>query len=226
MRILHLLNHTNRLNGHVHAAVDIACAQAKLGHTVCVASGSGDFEELLRKKSVETVVIDHKRTTRNLLKSGMALKRFVRSWQADIVHAHMMTSAVLAWPVCKLARIPLVTTVHNEFEKSAILMGLGTRVIAVSDAVSVSMRRRGVSQSRLRVVLNGTIGSARFESRSTADTALFHPNILFVGGFTRAKVWPTFLKRSKLSTDRFQKVGCILLAGGRSRRLTKSPSPR
>ena len=37
MRILHLLNHTNRLNGHVHAAVDLACAQKKRGHEVCVA---------------------------------------------------------------------------------------------------------------------------------------------------------------------------------------------
>jgi glycosyltransferase involved in cell wall biosynthesis len=94
----------------------------------------------------------------------------------------MMTSAVLAWPVCKLAGIPLVTTVHNEFEKSAILMGLGTRVIAVSAAVGASMRKRGVPASRLRVVLNGTIGSARSAGRSGAPVALGSPSILFVGG--------------------------------------------
>ena len=47
MRILHLLNHTNRMNGHVHVAVDLSCAQIKSGHSVAVASGGGDFDALL-----------------------------------------------------------------------------------------------------------------------------------------------------------------------------------
>ncbi|NKF33782.1 glycosyltransferase, partial [Pseudomonas sp. BGM005] len=48
MRILHILNHTRRLNGHVHAAVDLACAQVRLGHQVYVASEGGDFDALLQ----------------------------------------------------------------------------------------------------------------------------------------------------------------------------------
>jgi glycosyltransferase involved in cell wall biosynthesis len=94
----------------------------------------------------------------------------------------MMTSAVLAWPVCKLLRIPLVTTVHNEFQKSSILMGLGTRVIAVSAAVGASMQKRGIPKSRLRVVLNGTIGAARFEGKDRTPRPLQSPSIIFVGG--------------------------------------------
>ena len=129
MRILHLLNHTHRMNGHVHAAVDLSCAQIKLGHSAAVASGGGDFDALLAANNVETMLIDHERRPATLLKSLNSLYRLVRKWRPDIVHAHMMTSALLAWPVCKLARIPLVTTVHNEFQKSAVLMGLGTRVI-------------------------------------------------------------------------------------------------
>lgn len=182
MRVLHLLNHTNRLNGHVHAAVDLACAQRKLGHTVAVASGGGDFDELLSRNGVESIEISHRRRPVELTKALYVLQRHVRSWHADIVHAHMMTSAVLAWPACKLAGIPLVTTVHNEFEKSAILMGLGTRVIAVSSAVGRSMEKRGVPASKLRVVLNGTIGAARFDDRDRTALALGSPSILFVGG--------------------------------------------
>ena len=182
MRILHLLNHTNRLNGHVHAAVDLACAQRKLGHYVAVASGGGDFDELLAKNNVESIVVSHRRRPLDLTKSLFSLHRHVRAWRADVVHAHMMTSAVLAWPVCKLARIPLVTTVHNEFEKSAILMGLGTRVIAVSAAVSRSMQKRGMSPLKLHVVLNGTIGSARFKEKDRTPVELESPAILFVGG--------------------------------------------
>ncbi|UZF91761.1 glycosyltransferase family 4 protein [Bosea sp. NBC_00550] len=182
MRILHLLNHTRRLNGHVHAAVDLACAQRQLGHSVAVASGGGDFDDLLARNGIESFHIDHRRRASDLMRAFLALRRKMRLWRADIVHAHMMTSAVLAWPACKLARIPLVTTVHNEFEKSATLMGLGTRVIAVSEAVGLSMKKRGVPASRLSVVLNGTIGSARFEGRDHSPRDLGSPSILSVGG--------------------------------------------
>lgn len=182
MRILHLLNHTTQSNGHVHAAVDLACEQSRLGHAVAVASGGGDFDALLVRNGVDVFTIDHRRKAATLLRSAWALRRLVRAFSADIVHAHMMTSAVLAWPVCRLAGIPLITTVHNEFERSAILMGLGTRVIAVSAAVGASMRRRGIPAARLRVILNGTIGSARLAGRETAPVPLASPSILFVGG--------------------------------------------
>ncbi len=182
MRILHLLNHTEQSNGHVHAAVDLACEQSRLGHAVAVASGGGDFDKLLAHHGVETFAIDHRRQMIPLLKSSWALRRLVRTWRADIVHAHMMTSAVLAWPTCRLAGVPLITTVHNAFEKSAVLMGLGTRVIAVSAAVGASMRQRGIPAARLRIILNGTIGAARFAQRDLATVALASPSILFVGG--------------------------------------------
>src|SRR5258707_11922975 len=101
MRILHLLNHTNRMNGHVHVAVDLSCAQAKLGHRVAVASGGGDFDALLAANNVETMLLNHERRPATLVKGLAALYRLVRDWRADVVHAHMMTSAVLAWPACK-----------------------------------------------------------------------------------------------------------------------------
>jgi glycosyltransferase involved in cell wall biosynthesis len=80
--------------------------------------------------------------------------------------------------------------VHNEFEKSATLMGLGTRVIAVSGVVGASMQRRGVAKSKLNVVLNGTIGSCRFEGRPREPVALQSPSILFVGGLHPRKGLP------------------------------------
>lgn len=182
MRVMQLLNHTNRLNGHVHAAVDLACAQAKLGHSVAVASGGGDFDALLAANKVEAMVVSHERRPATLVRGLGVLYRLVRDWRADVVHAHMMTSAILAWPVCKLLGIPLVTTVHNEFQRSSILMGLGTRVIAVSGAVGQSMQKRGISKSRLKVILNGTIGSARFEGKDRTPRRLDFPAIVFVGG--------------------------------------------
>lgn len=194
MRILHVLNHTRRLNGHVHAAVDLACAQTALGHTVGMASGGGDFDGLLQANSVKAHLVDHTRKPSVLARSIRALHAVMRREKPDVVHAHMMTSAVLAWGPCRLLGIPLVTTVHNEFERSAILMGLGNRVIAVSGAVRDSMQRRGIPADRLEVVLNGTIGSARFRDRDRTPKDLGHPAIVFVGGQHPRKGLPDLLR--------------------------------
>jgi glycosyltransferase involved in cell wall biosynthesis len=193
MRILQLLNHTRRLNGHVHAAVDLACAETRLGHTVAIASGGGDFDLLLAANEIETMSVDHQRRPVTLMKGLTTLHRVARRWKPDVIHAHMVTSALLAWPVCKSLGIPLVTTVHNEFEKGAKLMGVGTRVIAVSDAVGQSMRRRGIASSKLDVVLNGTIGSARFVGKDRTPRPLDSPAIVFVGGQHPRKGLPDLL---------------------------------
>ena len=182
LSILHVLNHTYRLNGNVHAAVDLACAQAALGHRVSVCSAGGSFDALMRSSGVETIVLDQARRPGTLVKAAAGLVRLVRDGGYDVVHAHMMTSALLAWPACRVAGVPLVTTVHNAFQRSAILMAIGTRMIAVSDAVGRSMASRGAPASRLRVVLNGTIGTARREGRSGVAKPLGSPALVFVGG--------------------------------------------
>jgi glycosyltransferase involved in cell wall biosynthesis len=138
-------------------------------------------------------LLPHERTPIKFIRQIRDLYQFARSWRPDVIHAHMVTSVLLAWPVCKLLRIPLVTTVHNEFQKSAILMGLGTRVIAVSEAVARSMHRRGIPNARLKVVLNGTIGSARFEGKSRTPLQLDRPAVIFVGGLHPRKGLPDLL---------------------------------
>jgi glycosyltransferase involved in cell wall biosynthesis len=212
MRILQLLNHTRRLNGHVHAAVDLACAQSKLGHQVAIASGGGDFDRLLEANNVETMLVSHERRPKELLQAIVALHRLMRDWRAEVVHAHMMTSAVLAWPACKLLRIPLVTTVHNEFQKSATLMGLGTRVIAVSAAVGESMQKRGIAKSRIRVVLNGTIGAARFEGKDRSPRRLSSPSIIFVGGQHPRKGLPDLFAAFNIVYKIFP-AACLYIVG-------------
>jgi glycosyltransferase involved in cell wall biosynthesis len=182
MRVLHFLNHTKRLNGNVHAAVDLACAQSQLGHRVAVANGGGHFDPLFAANGVEIIHISQERRVRTLVMATHKLYRLAKAWRPDVIHVHMMTSAVIAWPVCKMLGIPLIATVHNEFERGSILMGLGTRIIAVSAAVGASLRNRGIHPSKLSVVLNGTIGSARLQAIDRAPRQLSSPSILFVGG--------------------------------------------
>lgn len=182
MRILHVLNHTGRLNGHVNAAVDLACTQVQLGHQVTVASAGGSMEALLVANSVEIVHVNQRRHPLTAAAAVVKLTRLIRRNHFDVVHAHMMTSAVLCWPACRLTRVPLVTTVHNEFEPSAVAMRVGQRVIGVSGAVASSMIRRGISPARVRTVLNGTIGTPRYAGSPGPPEALGPASILFVGG--------------------------------------------
>ncbi len=104
----------------------------------------------------------------------------------EVVHAHMMTGAVLAWIVRPRARYRLVCTVHAEFKPSAILMGLGDRV-GVSDGVTRSMRPRGVLAKKLGTVVKGAIGSPRAREPESPRTgrgsgALERPAIVTVAG--------------------------------------------
>lgn len=162
MRILHVLNHIQEIgNGIVNVAIDLACSQAQIGHQVAVASLGGEYESLLKRYRVTHYELNQTRRPHLLFQACQKYSAIIKTFQPDIVHAHMMTGVVLAKALKGQATYRLVSTVHNEFQRSAILMGLADRVIAVSAAVAQSMHQRGIPTHKLRVVQNGTLGSPR-----------------------------------------------------------------
>jgi len=189
MRILHILNHIENCgNGIFNAAVDLACLQAKDSHQVGVASAGGEYETLLAQYGVRHLNLDQTRTPVNLIKASRRYRAIVQEFQPDIVHAHMMTGVVLARILRAQAKYALVSTVHNEFQRSAVLMGLADRVIAVSKAVAVCMARRDIPENKLRVVANGTIGSPRTRKLTEyLPLPLQRPAITTVAGMYRRK---------------------------------------
>lgn len=194
VRIVHLMNHCRFGHGNVHAAVDLACAQAARGDEPWIASGHGEFEPLLAANGVAFVPIDQEhRTPAKLATALWRLDRLIRRVRPDIVHAHMMSGAVLGAIEKRLTGVPLVTTVHNAFERHAILMRVGDRVIAVSDAVSAGMIARGVPAARMRTVLNGTLGAPRrdFFGQERYDVA--RPSLGFLGGLHDRKGLPDLI---------------------------------
>ncbi|MBD2504279.1 glycosyltransferase family 4 protein [Anabaena azotica] len=189
MRILHILNHVREIgNGIVNVAVDLACLQAKNHHDVAVASAGGEYETLLTKYGVKHFELDQTRTPVNLIHATRRYRGIIKEFQPDIVHAHMMTGVVLGRVLKASADYALVATVHNEFQRSAILMGLADRVIAVSHAVAKSMARRGIPERKLQVVSNGTLGSVRTRSmKEYLPVELQHPAIATVAGMYQRK---------------------------------------
>ncbi len=215
MNILHVANHTHRYNGNVHAAIDLACAQADAGHTVTMCSAGGSFDDILRAHGVALELLPELATKAGAPRAVLRLRQIIRERRAAIVHAHMMKSAALSWVASRLTRCRLVTTVHNAFERSAIIMGLGDRVIAVSQSVGGAMEARGVPRGRLRVVLNGTLGTARYEMGTTPEPeALAHPAVLYVGGLHPRKGIADLLKGFSAAREQREDLNLYLVGEG------------
>ncbi|MBV9561738.1 MAG: glycosyltransferase family 4 protein [Bradyrhizobium sp.] len=192
MRILHLVNHCNHANGNAHVAVDLACVQAERGHDVAYVSAGGDYEGLLRNHGVSFGLVTlNGRNPLALLRSLIVLRRFCMTFKPDIIHAHMMASAVFGYLASRLCRVPLVTTVHNSFDRHSVLMRLGDKVVAVSEAERKFLRGRGFGESQLAVVINGPNHSPRedyLSDKNSVDATLLHrPYVVTVCGLHRRK---------------------------------------
>jgi glycosyltransferase involved in cell wall biosynthesis len=164
MRVIHLVKHCHRGHGNAHVAVDLACVQVSRGYQVVYASDGGDLENLLARSGVGLCRIPH--SQKNVLGMGTAvfkLARLCRQFRPDLIHAHMMSDALVGYGASLLTGVPLVTTVHNSFDRHSILMRLGRCVVAVSEAERQSLLARGFSARKLQVVINGPNGSPREE---------------------------------------------------------------
>jgi len=220
MRIFHLVNHCRFGNGNVHAAVDLACAQAAAGHQPVVLSEGGDFVDLLERHGVPHIVLpqNHRKLPAAVGSVGK-LMRHIRALRPDILHAHMMTGAILGRVAGTLSGVPLVTTVHNAFDKHSILMGLGDQIVGVSQAVSDQMRARGVKARKLNTVINGTRGVARRQGASQEPVGLQRPSITTVCGLHDRKGVKHLIEAFGLVAERHPDAHLYIIGEGPSEKI-------
>lgn len=188
MRIVHILNHMpDTGNGIACATVDLAYEQAKFGHEVYVISGGGGFVPLLEEHGIRHLLVKQDRRPATILKALYEINRVLLEIRPHIVHGQMVTGVVLARVLKIFHSFRLISTVHNEFDRAAILMGLADRVIAVSAAVSQCMIEKGVSAEKMHVVRNGTIGSIRANRHKDTGVVLQRPSVTTVAGMFSRK---------------------------------------
>lgn len=189
MRILHILNDvTDRGNGIVNTAVDLAIEQRRQGFTVAVASAGGGYTPLLEREGVAHFMLDQSRHPSQLFRSLLRLRRQILEFRPDVVHAHMRTGVVLAWFWARFYRYALVGHIHNVHDPESLVMGLADRVIAVSRSVAGTMVKRGISERKIRVVLNRTLGNRRQPPLAElAPAPLARPSIVTVCGMSHRK---------------------------------------
>jgi len=213
MRILHLVNHCGKANGHVNVSVDMACTQSRNGHDVGYTCAKGDFIPLLEQAGVRVFKVEEPhRSLGKFLAAERQLWRTIRQFKPDIIHVHMAAQSVLIQPY-RLAGYKVVTTVHNEFDRSVWLMGLASRVVTVSKSGYEAMLKRGFSAKKVRIVLNGSVGSPRLTQKFEA-AQLMHPAIVSVGGMHPRKGIADLIQAFAILKPRFPETNLYLLGEG------------
>jgi glycosyltransferase involved in cell wall biosynthesis len=99
-----------------------------------------------------------------LPRTAAVLARRIRAEGIRLVHAHDFKTDLVAAIAARLARVPVITTVHGYIAITGksrlyrrldlLLLQTMDRVIVVSDAMRRDLGARGISPSRLRVVRN------------------------------------------------------------------------
>jgi glycosyltransferase involved in cell wall biosynthesis len=188
-RIIHLAKHCVDGNGHVHVAVDLACVQAEAGCEVLFVSCGGTYEAMLEQNGIRHILLEQDQNRPlSLIKTIWRLSGIVRSFRPDILHAHMMGSAIVGYLAALVSNARLVTTVHNSFDSHSWIMRLGKRVVAVSNAEKLHLVSRGFPAERLDVVMNAPGNSPRERVRNNDyDLVLQRPCIATVCGLHRRK---------------------------------------
>ncbi len=221
MRVLHILNDvTDRGNGIVNAAVDLAMEQTRQGMVVAVASAGGGYSLLLERAGVLHFELDQSRHPVQLIRAAWALRRLVVAFGPDIVHAHMRTGLILAWLWRRYPHFALVGHVHNVHDRESVMMGLADRVIAVSESVAATMGAQGIARDKIRVVLNRTLGTQRFPALAETEPAsLVRPSIVTVCGMSHRKGVEELIAAFELVAATMPEVHLYLVGDGPERAL-------
>ncbi len=214
LRVLHLVNHlSDRGNGIVNVAVDLAIWQARQGMAVVFGSGGGGYVPLLTAAGVECVHAPQSGGA-TALRNSVGLLRLLRRVRPDVVHTHMRYGVALVWPWARMLGIPVVMHLHNVHDRDYGLSRLPERVIAVSTAVKGSLMKQGVPAQRIRVVLNGTLGSERVP-KATAPAELSHPAIVTVAGMNQRKGLAELIEAFTTLPEEHAGAHLYLVGGGR-----------
>lgn len=224
MHILHVIRHIqNAGNGGVNAAINLACLQAKAGHKVGVASGEGSYKPLLENYGIEYFPLNHTNKLNIFIDSIKQFNQTIHTFKPNIVHAHTMLGTSLGKLYQWRYRYSLVATVHNEFQRSAILMKIADRVITTTKACAESMHRRGTPKNKIRIIPLGTIGSPRTHPlQDYCPLPLHRPAITTVAGICQRKGIYELIDAFKQIADEFPNAHLYLVGEGSDRPLLEN----
>ena len=185
---------------------------------MAVVSKGGEYESLLNQYGVQHFKAHQSTKLSQYISYAKQYNDAVRTFRPDIVHAHTMVGVTIAW-LCKLiGGYQLISTVHNEFQKSSVLMGLADRTIVVSHAGAQTMSQRGIPMNKIRTVLNAIIGSPRCQPLSSyAPHSIKHPAIVTVAGLHLRKGHVELIQAFAQIAEKFPDAHLYIVGDGPER---------
>lgn len=153
-----------KAGGVERGTVEMAAAIARAGWRSLVASAGGPMVQQLRQVGAEHVTLPL--ATKNPLamwKNAHHLKRIIKTYEVDIVHARSRAPAWSALKAARATKTPFVTTFHgvynlqNEFKRQYNgVMAKGDRVIAISHFVAQHiLDHYAINPDNIRVIHRG-----------------------------------------------------------------------
>ena len=143
---------------------------------------------------------------RNPLRGALRLRRIIRRFRPDIVHAH--TGHMLMFHAFGMLRVPTVYTHHNirmNFPPALfrVFDRFVDRYVAICGACEATLQRH-VRRPIVRIY-NGVPSS--FSSAGPRTAPGEHPVLLAVGALTPQKDYPTLIRAAALTVRRFERLG-------------------
>jgi glycosyltransferase involved in cell wall biosynthesis len=178
MRIL-LLATGLRLGGAEQQVAALAHRFVELGLAVAVVSLTPDCEVAL-PAAAQTLLLDMRKTPWSMAAALWRVRRLVRDWRPDVMHAHMVHANLFARVLTRFGGMPpLICTAHSYREGGAARMlayRLTDRWCELTTHVGAEGRQRMIEvgaapAARIVVVPNG-IDTARFRPDAQARSAM------------------------------------------------------
>ena len=167
MRIVYIVFGADIAGGET-VCFQIMRAARERGHVVCIlVPEEGGVARVAREEGFEVLILPLQRTFH--FQQAMAFRRFLRAWQADLVHTHtVLPGMILARIGAKLAGVPIICHVHldHTFNRHFPIRFLQrlmdnftahfcTAIIAVSEDTQRALLNSGNPADKLCVIPNG-----------------------------------------------------------------------
>lgn len=169
LRVAHVLQ-SFAIGGGERVALDIATEQVRAGHTVWAVSlteGPGPLEREFNERGIHTSTVPKSRGVDPLLVGRLFY--WLLSNRIQVAHAHNPLARIYASPAARLARVPIVTTMHGEAPDLSRRMWLRRAASKLSDAFVIvspgleeaARNAESAPSERIKLIENG-VDSDRF----------------------------------------------------------------
>jgi glycosyltransferase involved in cell wall biosynthesis len=150
--------------GVERGTIDIAIALKEAGWGSLVASAGGDMVGALSRHKVPHLVLPLQSKNPFVMRANVGrLKRVIRSYGVNIIHARSRAPAWSAEAAAKRTHAHFITTIHGTYAANSLfkrryneVMARGERVIAISQFIAAHIvDTQGVDPARLRMIHRG-----------------------------------------------------------------------